>query len=240
LEGAVRVPAVNETAAELIGRAIGMQSAAGLSEYDSKKVLAAYGIATVEEELVKTEAEAIAAAERFGYPVVLKACSPNLAHKSDRGLVAANLDDRSSMEAAVAEIARRAEGIALDGFLVQRMIRGKREIIVGGTRDKLFGPCVMLGLGGILVEALADVAFRLAPLEERDALEMINEIRAQRLFEAVRGEPAVDRVAVSQVLITVGRILVDHPRVAQVDINPLIFEGSQPVAVDALITLGPA
>lgn len=233
------MPEPSESTAELINRAV-KNHQRGLSEHESKRVLAAYGIATVAEELVKTAAEALAAAGRLGYPVVLKACAPNLAHKSDLGLVAANLDDVSSVQTALAEVTKRAEGMALDGYLVQRMVKGKREIIVGGTRDKIFGPCVMLGLGGILVEALADVAFRLAPLEERDALEMINEIRAQRLFEGIRGEPAVDRRAVTHVLVTVGRILVEHPRVAQVDANPLIFEGAQPVAVDALITLEPA
>jgi hypothetical protein len=120
------------------------------------------------------------------------------------------------------------------------MVRGKREVIVGGTRDKLFGPCVMLGLGGILVEAIADVSFRLAPLQERDALEMINEMRAQRIFEEFRGEPAVDRPALSRVLMGVGQMLVDHPGISQVDVNPLILRGADPVAVDALIALGPA
>ena len=233
------MPASNEVAADLIDCTV-QKGELSLSEHDSKKVLAAYGIATVDEELVKGAAEAAAAAERLGYPVVLKACSPNLAHKSDRGLVAVNLDDAASVRAAVAEVAKRAGDTPLDGYLVQKMLRGKREIIAGGTREKLFGPCVMLGLGGILVEALADVAFRLAPLDERDALEMINEIRAQRLFDAIRGEPAVDRGALSQALIAVGRILIENPRVEQVDVNPLIFEGARPVAVDALITLTPA
>ena len=230
------MPASNELAADLIDRAV-RNGQHALSEHDSKKVLATYGIATVDEELVKTAAEAVEASQRLGYPVVLKACAPNLAHKSDRGLVAMNLDDAASVRAAVAEVAKRAGDTPLDGYLVQKMLRGKREIIAGSTREKLFGPCVMLGLGGILVEALADVAFRLAPIEERDALEMINEIRAQRLFDAIRGEPAVDRGALSQVLIAVGRILIENPRVAQVDVNPLIFEGARPAAADALIAL---
>ena len=120
-------------------------------------------------------------------------------------------------------------------------MRGRRrEIIVGGMRDLLFGPCVMLGLGGVLVEAIADITFRLAPLDERDAQEMINNIRAQRIFDAVRGEPAADRGALIKVLMAVGQILIEHPRIAQIDVNPLIFEGTQPVAVDALITLGAA
>lgn len=208
-----------------------------LSEYESKRVLASYGVPIVEEELAQDGAAAVAAADRIGYPVVVKACSPALMHKSDRGLVALSLDSPDAVRAASETITRAAGDAPLDGLLVQRMVRGKREVIIGGIRDQLFGPCVMLGLGGILVEALADVAFRLAPLEERDALEMIREIRAQRLFDAVRGEPAVDRRALSQALIAVGQVLRDHPRVSQVDLNPLILEGEHPVAVDAVITL---
>jgi acetyl-CoA synthetase (ADP-forming) len=226
----------SEEVAGLIERAL-RDARPALSEHDSKKVLGAYGIATVEEELVNDAAGAIAAAGRLGYPVVIKACSSYLAHKSDRGLVAVNVDDLTSVQTAIAGIAERAGDTPLEGYLVQRMLRGRREIIVGGTRDRLFGPCVMLGLGGILVEALADVVFRLAPLEERDAFEMIGEIRAQRLFDALRGEPAVDRAALSRVLMAVGQILVEHPDVAQVDVNPVIFDGALPVAVDALIAL---
>jgi acetyl-CoA synthetase (ADP-forming) len=208
-----------------------------LSEYESKRVLASYGVPIVEEGLAQDAAAAVTAADRIGYPVVVKACSPALMHKSDQGLVALSLGSPDAVRAA-SETIRRAVGDApLDGLLVQRMVRGKREMIVGGIRDQLFGPCLMLGLGGILVEVLADVAFRLAPLDERDALEMIREIRAQRVFDVVRGEPAVDRRALSRVLIAVGQVLLDHPRVSQVDLNPLILEGEHPVAVDALITL---
>jgi succinyl-CoA synthetase beta subunit len=210
-----------------------------LSEYDSKRVLAAYDVPVVEERLVQTPAEAVRAAEELGYPVVVKASSPSLAHKSDQGLVMLNLHDADMVESAVAAIGKAA-ATPLDGCLVQRMLRGKREVIVGATRDTLFGPCVMLGIGGILVEALADVSFRLAPLAGRDALEMVNEIRSRRVFDAVRGEPAVDRITLSNVLIAVGQILIDHPQVSQVDVNPLIVEGGRPVAVDGLVALGPA
>mgnify|MGYP000414109958 CR=1 FL=1 len=208
-----------------------------LSEHESKRVLAAYGVPVVQEELARDAAEAVQAAERLGYPVAAKACSPNLMHKSDRGLVFLNLGDASAVKSAVTEITRAAGRTPLDGYVIQRMVGGKREVIVGGTRDRLFGPCVMLGLGGILVEAVADVTFRLAPVEERDALEMVNELRAQRIFGAFRGEPPVNREALSRVLIAVGRMLVDHARIMQVDVNPLIFRGGEPVAVDALITL---
>ena len=231
------MPAKTSRVAKLIAQAVDRGQDA-LSEHDSKQVLASYGVAATKEELVNDVAQALSAAERIGYPVVIKACSPALKHKSDAGLVFLNVDDTSSVETAIAEAEKARGDVALDGFLVQEMVRGKREVIVGGLRDDLFGPCVMLGLGGILVEALADVTFRLAPLEERDALEMLNEIRAQHIFEAVRGEQAADRQALAKVLMAVGQILIDHPRVSQVDINPLILDGARPVAVDALVVLG--
>ncbi|NIA13577.1 MAG: carboxylate--amine ligase [Nitrospiraceae bacterium] len=208
-----------------------------LSEHDSKRVLAAFGVPTVMEELAGSAADAVQAAERLAYPVAVKGCSPDLMHKSDRGLVALDARDAAAVEAAVAAIDEAAGGVGLDGYLVQRMVRGKREIIVGGMRDALFGPCVMLGLGGILVEAVADVSFRLAPLGTRDALEMIGELRGRRIFGPLRGEPAADCDALAGVLMSVGRILEECPQVSQVDVNPLIFQGGDPVAVDGLVAL---
>ena len=223
---------------EVIEQAIARGQAA-LSEYESKRVLAEFGVPVVQEELARDAAEAVQAAVRIGYPVVVKACAPSLMHKSDLGCVALNLADAAAVEAAVGQVGAAA-GIALDGYLVQRMARGKREVIVGGIRDKVFGPCVMLGIGGILVEVLGDVAFRLAPLDERDAEEMLYELRAQQIFGAVRSEPAVDRSALARVLMGVGRVLIECPEVSQVDVNPLIFDGADPIAVDALITLCPS
>ncbi len=208
-----------------------------LSEYDSKRLLASYGIPAVKEELAKDAAGAVAVAERIDYPVAVKGNSPDVMHKSDVGLVVLNADDADAVNAAVEQISQAASDAELDGFLVQQMIVGKREVIVGGARDAQFGPSVMLGVGGVLVEAYADVAFRLAPLDERDALEMINEIRAKGLFGAVRGEPPVDREALAGVLVATGALLAAYPSISQIDVNPLIFEGAAPVAVDAMIAL---
>lgn len=210
-----------------------------LSEHSSKRLLAAYGIPVVKEELVQDAAAAVAAATRIGYPVVVKACAHTLAHKSDRGLVRLPVDNPAEVEAAVADLGAAVGSDPIEGFLVQPMVRGRREVIAGGLRDRLFGPCVMFGLGGVLVEAMADVTFRLAPLNERDAAEMIGELRAQRVLGPVRGEPAVDRQALGRVLVTIGEILMANPSIAQVDVNPLIFTGAKPLAVDALITLAP-
>lgn len=210
---------------------------AALSEHEAKEVLAAYEIPVAPEILTPGPDEAVTAASQLGYPVAVKACGPALLHKSDIGLVALNLHNAAAVAIAVDTMRETLADTPIDGFLVQRMVRGKREIIVGGLRDPLFGPCVMLGLGGILVEAIGDVTFRLAPLTERDALEMLTEIRGRGVFDAVRGEPAVDRDALAKILAAVGQMLMNHPEIAQIDINPVIFEGDQPVAVDALIAL---
>ena len=224
---------------ELIQQALDRGQTA-LSEHDAKRLLAAYEIPIPQENLAVDASAAVRAADAIGYPVAVKACAPTLLHKSDAGLVALNVGDPAGVEAAVAAIDAAVGNTPLDGYLVQAMVYGKREVIVGGMRDALFGPCVMFGLGGILVEAIADVVFRLAPLDQRDALEMVAEVRAHHVFDAIRGEPAVDRPALAGLLMAVGRLLEEQPRVAQVDINPVIVSDARPVAVDALVTFDAA
>lgn len=211
--------------------------ARALSEHASREVLAAYGAPMVPAVLAADADTAAAAAEALGFPAVVKACSPELLHKSDAGLVLTGLQNASDVAAAVGQIEDALQGAAVEGFVVQPMVASKREIIVGALRDPLFGPSVMLGMGGVLVEAAADVTFRLAPLEPRDALEMMAELQAWRIFGPVRGEPAVNRGALARLLVAVGRFLVEQPEVEQVDLNPVLFDGGEPVAVDALVGL---
>jgi acetyl-CoA synthetase (ADP-forming) len=208
-----------------------------LSEYQSKQVLSAYGIPVTREFLAKDSAEAAKFAKKLGYPVVLKGCSPALTHKTERQLIALKLRDDKEVTEAFDGITKRA-GEPLDGVLVQEMVSGSRELVVGLTRDEQFGPCAMLGLGGIFVEVLKQVTFRIAPLEERDALEMMDELPGKKILDAFRGEPPVDRKALAQVLIAVGRIGLEHEAVKEIDVNPLIIAGAKPVAVDALVVLG--
>lgn len=208
-----------------------------LSEHESKRVLAAYGVPVARGTPVRTLAEAKAAATRIGYPVVLKACSADAAHKSERGLVAVGLRGPRDLGAALATLRRRAGTGARGEFLVQEQVQGSREVMIGVIRDPEFGPAVMFGLGGIFSEILQDVVFRVAPLREREARAMLRAIRARRILEAVRGLPAVDTGALARSLIAVGRIALDHPEIAAIDVNPLIIRGSTPVAVDALIVL---
>jgi len=208
-----------------------------LSEYESKRILAAYGIPVSKEVLVTTQAEAKAAAAKIGYPVVLKACSADEAHKTEKGLIAVNLASQKALLEAFAMLVKRA-GKDYDGaYLVQEMVSGAREIMIGMHRDPSFGPSVAFGLGGIFTEVLQDVVFRVAPLRKRDARDMMRGIRAHKILDAVRGMPKVDQDILSTALMAVGQIALDHPDIAEIDINPLIVRGDRPVAVDALVVL---
>ncbi|MEJ2166762.1 MAG: acetate--CoA ligase family protein [Desulfobacterales bacterium] len=208
-----------------------------LSEYESKLVLASYGLPVTREILIEAREELDEAAAEIGYPLVLKGCSADIAHKTEKGLI--RVDIRNAAEAAVAfeEIMAGMNGAA-KAVLVQQMISGKRELVLGLTRDPQFGPCVMFGLGGIFTEVLNDTAFRVAPLEKRDALEMMQEIKAHKILDAVRGMEAADRDLLAQMLVTVGRIGMENENIKEIDINPVIISGGLPIAVDALVVLG--
>jgi acetate---CoA ligase (ADP-forming) subunit beta len=208
-----------------------------LSEYDSKRILAAYGIPVSREVLVSTQAEAKAAAAKIGYPVVLKACSADEAHKTEKGLIAVNLASQKALTDAFAMIVERAGKDYEGAYLVQEMVSGAREIMIGMHRDPSFGPSVAFGLGGIFTEILQDVVFRIAPLRKRDARDMMRGIRAHKILDAVRGMPKVDQDILSTALMAVGQIALDHPEIAEIDINPLIIRGNKPIAVDALVVL---
>jgi acetate---CoA ligase (ADP-forming) subunit beta len=210
-----------------------------LSEAESKALLARHGIPVPAEELVGSAEEAAAAAERIGYPVVVKLCGRAIAHKTERGLVKLNLRDAAAVEAAATELlaaARPEDGDV--GLLVGAMVSGARELIAGFVRDDEFGPCVMLGIGGIFAEALGDVAFRLAPLQAIDAEDLIEDLSNQALLGALRGEPPVDRGALSGILRGLAELGEGDERIRSIDLNPLIVSaGGVPMAVDALVEL---
>jgi len=207
-----------------------------LSEYESKEFLKAYGIHVTRETVVKDESALKDAAQTIGYPVVLKGCSPNLSHKTERGLI--HLDVRNEAEALQAFHHIMANMDDPDGaVLVQEWVRGGRELVVGLTRDIQFGPCIMFGLGGIFTEILEDTVFRVAPIEKMDALEMMKEIRGRKILEAVRGMPAANLEKLSEILIAVGRIGMENEAIQEIDMNPVVLAGSDPVVVDALVVL---
>jgi acyl-CoA synthetase (NDP forming) len=209
-----------------------------LSEARSKEILSDYGVPVVEELVAADIAGVLVNASRIGYPVVLKGHGAALAHKSELGLVRVGVEDGEALRVACAEMAAAA-GDALEGYLVQPLVSGKREFVVGLMRDPLFGPVVMFGLGGVFTEALEDVVFRCAPLNEKEALSMLDEIRAKALLGAFRGESAADTEALVATIMGVARLGVERPDVKEVDINPLIVSPNGSVsAVDALIVLG--
>ncbi|MCS5680792.1 MAG: acetate--CoA ligase family protein [Acidimicrobiales bacterium] len=206
-----------------------------LSEADSRRLVEDAGVAVSPWTTASDAGSAAEAAEALGLPVVVKLCGDAIAHKTERGLVRLGLSSRDEAGAAAADLlaaARPEDGEV--GLLVSTMVHGNRELIAGLVRDEQFGPCVMLGLGGILAEAVADVAFRLAPLEHGDALDLIDDLGAQSLLGEFRGEPAVDREALADTLMALSQIAADS-NIQSVDLNPLIVVEGRPVAVDALV-----
>lgn len=206
-----------------------------LSESESKKVLAQYGVPVVSERIAENEETAVKAAEETGFPVVLKGLGSKILHKTERGLVHLNLTDTGMVRKAAASIIKEA-GEELEGILVQPCLEGKREFVAGFFRDKLFGPVVMFGLGGVFTEALSDVSFRLAPLEKADAVEMLNEINSKALLGSFRGESEADMDQLIQVITGLSRIGIERPEITEIDINPLLITPEGKVcAVDALV-----
>jgi len=222
---------------EIIKQAI-MQGRSALTEAESKQILKKYGIPVIEEKSVKTAEEAQAVAKLFGCPVVLKGLGSRLTHKTERGLVKLNLKNADEVLQA-AQYITAAAGEDLEGFLVQPMLEGKREFVAGLFHDDLFGPVVMFGLGGIFTEALEDVVFRIAPLDEQEAQKMIRELAAQKLLGAFRGEATPDRQSLIKTLLGLSRIAMEITEITEIDINPLLIAPDGRVsAVDALIILG--
>lgn len=213
-----------------------------MSERASKALLAEYGVPIAPERFVDAASAAGDAADEIGYPVVAKLNGDAIAHKTERGLVKLRLGDRNAVEAAAAELlaAARPEDGDVD-VLVAPMVGGNRELIAGVVRDPQFGAMVMLGIGGILAEAVADVVFRPAPLDEATAVDMIDGLATQLLLGDFRGESAVDRAQLVELLVGLGRLADERSDVASVDINPLIVEPSgRLVAVDGLVEIGEA
>jgi succinyl-CoA synthetase beta subunit len=209
-----------------------------LSEAGSKELLGAYGVPFPTERVVGTADAAVGAAAELGYPVVVKLGGDAIAHKTERGLVRLGLSAPDAVRAAADELlaAARPE----DGdvhLLVAPMLRATRELIAGLHDDPQFGRTVMLGMGGILAEAVADVTFRLVPIEPADAEDMIDDLATQALLAPFRGEPAVDRGALADVLLALSRAATERDDLVSADLNPLLVVDGRPVAVDALVEL---
>jgi acetyltransferase len=231
-------PKVREIFASVIG-----QHRHSLIESEARHILKAYGFRLPKSRIARTTKEAVAAASKIGYPVVIKIASPDVLHKSDMGGVRVGLETDAMVEDAFFDITssiqlRKPEARIL-GVMVQEMIPPSKEVILGITRDIQFGPMVMFGLGGIYVEVLKDVSFRIAPLSVENADAMIREIRSFPLLRGVRGEAPADIDGIRDALLRLSQMAVDFPEIIEADINPLLVcpEGQGTVAVDARITI---
>ena len=240
------LPPVEECAVdrEAAARLVADARAAGrarLGEAESLALLKAYGIPTAMATLARTADDAVALAAAAGGAVAMKIVSPEIVHKTDVGGVRVGVEGaaavRSAFDEIVASATRAVPGATIHGVLVQEMVRGGRETIAGVTRDPSFGPLVMFGLGGIFVEVLRDVVFRVAPIHRRDAADMIAGLRGARLLDALRGSPAADRHAIEEVLLRLSRLAGDFPEISELDVNPLLAFPDRAVAVDARVLL---
>jgi acyl-CoA synthetase (NDP forming) len=219
---------------EMLAKALGREQKA-LSEFESKRFLSHFGIPVSQEFFVRTVEDATTAARRIGYPVALKACGPALSHKSELGALALNVKSAREVKK---EGARLLHVKGCEGLLVQEMVRGDRELVVGLARHPRFGPCIMVGVGGVLTEVVRDVVFRVAPLSRVDVREMLEEIRGRKMLEAFRGQAPADLERLIQIVRTLGDIALRREGILQIDINPLkLRPDGKPVAVDALLVL---
>ncbi len=209
-----------------------------LTEVEAKAILKKAGIKTPPEVLARTKQEALVNARRVGFPLALKIVSPDIVHKTEVGGVFLGVRDEADLERAyellMSRVSHHAPTARIEGVLLSKLVSGV-ELVVGGKRDEQFGPVVMFGVGGVLVEALRDVSFRLAPLSRLDVLEMMDELRARKLLDGFRNLPPVNRDLVSDLVVRVGNLLASRPDIKELDINPVIANDKECVAVDARI-----
>jgi acetyltransferase len=217
-----------------------------IGEQDAKDILQAYGVFTAAGDTVHTSQDAVRVANRIGYPIVMKIASPDITHKSDVGGVKVGIRNAGEVEDAfelmMLRVKQRAPNARLEGVVVQEMVMGGKEVIVGMTRDPQFGPLLMFGLGGIYVEFIKDIAFELAPLTDEEAKNLITSTKTYALLRGVRGEEATDVEQISECLQRISQLVSDFPEIVELDINPLKVRqmGQAAVAIDARIALASA
>ena len=224
-----------ESSSAIVEKAL-REGRSSLDEHEAKRLLAAYGVPVPAGGLARSEAEALVLAASIGGAVALKAVGEHIQHKTEARLVLLDLRKPEEVAAAYRDLAERA-GAQLEAVLVEEMVAGTREFMVGMKRDAAFGPVVAFGLGGTMTEVFRDIVLAIPPLSEGDVTELLGLIHAQPLLGPFRGQPAVDRQRLIDVVLAVARIAEDHPQIAEIDLNPLIIAGDRPVAADALVVL---
>jgi acyl-CoA synthetase (NDP forming) len=212
-----------------------------LTEFESKKILKQVGLSVVETKLAKTQKEAVSFSQRIGFPVALKINSPDIVHKSDSGGVKLSLNNAAEVKKAYDEIRRKVKRqypkAAVHGVSVQKMVRPGTEVIIGISKDPQFGPVIMFGLGGIFVEILKDVSFRVIPVERKDAQEMIQEIKGYPLLQGYRGKKPASITALLEMILKISKFIEENPQIKELDLNPIFAYQNKAVAVDARIVL---
>jgi len=212
-----------------------------LLETEAKEVCMDYGIPVARFSLAKSEKEAVRFAEKLGYPIVLKIVSPDIVHKSDVGGVIVNLKDSKDVQKAynqmISNVKKYKPKARIVGVMVQEMAPASTEVIVGAVKDSQFGQVVMFGLGGVFVEVLKDVTFRIAPIAEEDAWEMISEVKAYPLLKGYRNMPLVDLDAIVKILLNTSKLVSEHEEIKELDLNPILVYEKGAKTVDARIIL---
>ena len=212
-----------------------------LTEFESKKILKQAGIPVVETKLAKTQKEAVSLSQKMSFPVALKIVSPDVIHKSDSGGVKLSLNNVTEVKKAYDEILKKVKkqypDAVIHGVSVQKMIQPGTEVIVGTSKDPQFGPVIMFGLGGIFVEILKDVSFRVIPVEQRDAQEMIKEIKGYPLLEGYRGKEPVNISVLVEIILKISKLIEENPQIKELELNPIFAYRNKAVAVDARIIL---
>ena len=212
-----------------------------LTEFESKKILKQAGISVVETKLAKTQKEAISLSRKMGFPIALKIASPDVIHKSDSGGVKLSLNNVSEVKKAYDEILKKVKkqypDAVIHGVSVQKMVRPGTEVIVGVSKDPQFGPVIMFGLGGIFVEVLKDVTFRVIPVEQRDAREMIKEVKGYPLLQGYRGKESANISAIVEIILKISKLIEENPQIKELELNPIFVYREKAVGVDARIIL---
>ena len=212
-----------------------------LTEFESKRVLKQVGISVVETRLAKTQKEAVSLSRKMGFPVALKIASPDVIHKSDSGGVKLSLNNAAEVRKAYDEILKKMRKqypeAAVHGVSVQKMLRPGTEVIVGTSKDPQFGPVIMFGLGGIFVELLKDVSFRVIPIKRKDAQEMIEEIKGYPILQGYRGEEPASLSALVDIILKISKWVEGSPWIKELELNPIFAYRDKAVAVDARIVL---
>jgi acyl-CoA synthetase (NDP forming) len=225
---------------EIFKKAI-LEGRSSLIISEARRICSLHHIPTPASFVSKSVEDALKAGSQIGFPVTLKIVSPQILHKTDVGGVALNIADESSLKEAyqkmMKEVSKNKHDAEILGVVVEKMMPPSNEVIVGGIKDSQFGPCVMFGMGGIFAEVYEDVSFRVAPIDNIDALNLMNDIKGSKILKGFRGEPAADTEAIVNILLNVSSLMIEHDEINQLDLNPIIVYPDSACAVDSRIVM---